>query len=227
MRRRKSRKPPLSWRSYLAGAADRARYLAQLRSNPRRREAMDTLLENARRRFPNSALPAEELMALHHYTDEGFRLINAVLRNDHALLTQWAGRWNAQAEPGEPGVSVAELMHEARWDARLVTSCLNRLPPHAETVFRKATLTARQVQHYRAEAVISEPAFLSASRDAFWTGRGDTLFVIESDEGRDVSAYSAHPDEREVLFRPATRFEVLNVEQTRENATWIYLSETA
>ncbi len=37
------------------------------------------------------------------------------------------------------------------------------------------------------------------------------MMIINSKKGKDISFLSEHPNEKEILFKPATQFEVLKV----------------
>ncbi len=43
-----------------------------------------------------------------------------------------------------------------------------------------------------------------------YLGKSGTLFVIETTQGRDISMFSAFPDEQEVILMPGTRVRAKN-----------------
>ena len=68
------------------------------------------------------------------------------------------------------------------------------------------------------------PAFSSAS-----TGRGftdkNTLFMITGRRGKDIRAYSASPQEGEVLLRAGTRMRVTDKSKEIEGMLHVYVEE--
>ncbi|CAF5129998.1 unnamed protein product, partial [Rotaria sp. Silwood1] len=53
-----------------------------------------------------------------------------------------------------------------------------------------------------------------------------TLFAIESKSAKDIRHHSIYPDENEILFLPATQFEVIGQYQPSKNVFIIQLQET-
>ena len=71
---------------------------------------------------------------------------------------------------------------------------------------------------------MQDKAFVSTSgSEAF---HDEVMFTIEGVSGRDVSLLSDYPDEKEILFQPDTRFEVVEREE-RDGVTHIRLREVA
>jgi len=100
---------------------------------------------------------------------------------------------------------------------RLVTHALSKLPKWSGGLFRgvkgvdlraqyppKSTFVWWALTSCTVDGdVLTEPEFMGASGSR-------TLFSIECHSGRDISAYSAIPSEREVLLPPGLQFETLS-----------------
>ena len=94
---------------------------------------------------------------------------------------------------------------------------LGALPPVEATVFRGLPGTPETVQmirtHYTIGKDIHWSSFSSTTLDIakakrFAAGPGGILFRIAISSGRSVTAYSAHPDEAEILLSPNTKLVV-------------------
>jgi hypothetical protein len=89
---------------------------------------------------------------------------------------------------------------------------LNHLPPVVGTVFRKEGGTGIPLDA-KPGTVVVDPGFLSTTRDrkVAENWQGAALLVIHaSRRSHDVSQVSPFPNEREAIFLPGTRFEVLS-----------------
>ena len=140
------------------------------------------------------ALSEAEQAAIRDYTDKGYERMNHQLR-DHELTAPMARK-------------VATLI-----------AALDRLPPFRGDVYRGTTIPdPRVLEKYRAVgSEVVEDAFVSSSRSALKMYIGNVFFLIESKQGRDISRWSANPEEEEVLFRPGTRFKVLAFEEREDD----------
>ncbi len=56
--------------------------------------------------------------------------------------------------------------------------------------------------------------FMRSSKDAY-----QVLFKIISKEGKDITPYSKYQNEREILFKPNTQFEILSVDNSNDYVT--------
>lgn len=137
------------------------------------------------------SLTPRQKAAIQDYTDKGYERINQQLR-DHRLTPATATK------------------------IAILTAALDQLPAFRGDVYRGTTLSDRDLlERYRAVgSEVIEPAFTSASRSPLKMYGGNVLFYVVSKRGRDVSHWSAQPEEEEVLFRPGTRFKVLAFEQS-------------
>lgn len=109
---------------------------------------------------------------------------------------------------------------------RLIESGLSQLPSFKGTVFRGTNLTPEQLAKYKKDEIVTESAFTSTSTVAGDAFPGNTQFVINSKNGREISILSEYPNEKEVLFKSNTKFKVLTVDfDKKANTTVIYLDE--
>jgi NAD:arginine ADP-ribosyltransferase. len=96
--------------------------------------------------------------------------------------------------------------------AEQLSAALAKLPPTAETTFRGGNVTPAAMVHHRPGTVLFEPGFTSTSRDlrvATENLTGDLLVSITGVSGRDLTVFSAYPDEAEVVFDRGAYFRVL------------------
>jgi len=133
-------------------------------------------------------IPIEDLVAVKAYITEDYAQIDAALRE----------------------LDMAKL---ERLDAyiRVATSGLYQLPAYRGPVYRAATLPEEIAAKYVPGAIVREHAFVSTLANPAVRFPGNTTFVIASVNGRDVSVFSNHPEEREVVFFTGTLFRVLAV----------------
>lgn len=120
--------------------------------------------------------------------------------------------------------------------AALLNYALGKLPDFRGFVYRGSILTDLLKADFRRKLeqkmYLEEPGFLSTSLSrniANQFNRSDTLFKIYSFHGKSIEQYSFHGlsnpfNEKEVLFRSNTRFEVLEYEEIA-GTTFITLEE--
>lgn len=137
-------------------------------------------------------------------TSDDYRMLNSALRNNGA----------AELKRLEPYIKVA-------------TSGLDQLPPHRGTVFRGTTLNAEQAAKYEPGKIVTEPHFMSTSTEMGEAFPGNTKYVVNSVQGKEVSFLSEVPGEKEVLFRPDSQFEVLAVDVDKAGNRVIFMNEVA
>ncbi|MFG1361597.1 ADP-ribosyltransferase domain-containing protein [Xanthobacter pseudotagetidis] len=148
-----------------------------------------------KRRFPTGyvdpvyGLTAEEMMALAIYTS----ISGHHLRINRSL---WERRKDSPA----------------RMVSRALAGALGKLPRHPGLCFRSVDPAGGPEQarkDYAVGSTVSWPAFTSTSVNIADCPARSVLFVIRSETGRILRYVSEMPDEREVLFAPATAFDIL------------------
>src|SRR5690606_23913398 len=138
-----------------------------------------------------SHVPEDELAAIVLYTQTYFVEMNSALRNrDKAAMKEWGN-----------GIKLAD-------------QALTKMPTHQGWVHRGVEdLPADVLAKYVPGKIVTEEAFTSTSQaeDSAFTGK--VKFKILSKSGRDVQALSRVEAEKEVLFRPGTKFLVTDKER--------------
>ncbi|MGB0455103.1 MAG: ADP-ribosyltransferase [Bacteriovoracaceae bacterium] len=92
---------------------------------------------------------------------------------------------------------------------------LNLLPKFEGTVYRDLKLPERIKHHYHVGNIVSLEGFTSTSKLADLSSRvlhTVDKFIIKSISGRDISNISAESFEKEVLFKPDTKFKITKIE---------------
>lgn len=160
-------------------------------------------LEKVRRDFANEfpRLTDAEKTIIYKYTDDDFTFMginNALRRNE--------------------GVIVPEF-------AKYLDFALSKLPNYVGTVYRGTPLNdidfERYVQALRNETIITEHFFVSSSLLIdIAEGYGDFQFKIFCKTGKSIEKISkfgvqSFDNEFEVLFRKQSKFEVLEISQSR------------
>jgi hypothetical protein len=105
--------------------------------------------------------------------------------------------------------TIAELERSAATITGL-QHALAGAPQYSGLVYRGTTLSGEQISRYRPGERVVEQAFMSTSADPAKEFGGNTRFVIHSQTGRDVSRWSTHSGEREVLYGHSQPFQVIS-----------------
>jgi len=110
---------------------------------------------------------------------------------------------------------------------RATVNGLNRLPTYRGTVYRGTG--PFDSSSYQPGAVVTDPAFVSASMDFREADRrssqpGSSLFVIQSQTGRRVDSPTGMSSEGEILSPPGSRFLVVKREE-RNSKQVVFLEE--
>jgi hypothetical protein len=100
---------------------------------------------------------------------------------------------------------------------KLIVAALKKLPPTEATVWRgvsyDATLTLAEGEVHTWWNITSCSMNINSVRP--FLSENGTLFTIETIHGRDISMFSAFPDEQEIILMPGTRvrvrFQPLNI----------------
>ena len=136
-------------------------------------------------------IPTEDLVAIKGYTSADYQKLNDALRSKDA----------EKLKAVDPYIKVAE-------------SGLEQLPDYKGVVFRGVNLDEypKVLESYKKGEIVTEAGFTSTSvtREASFK-RKDTMMIIEAESGKDVSFLSDYPNQKEILFRPDTKFKVLDV----------------
>jgi hypothetical protein len=95
---------------------------------------------------------------------------------------------------------------------KLCVAALKNLPPTKATVWRgvgyDAALTFVAGEVYAWWSITSCSKYNNIAQK--YLGESGTLFLIETTQGRDISMFSAFPDEQEVILMPGTRVRAKN-----------------
>jgi hypothetical protein len=149
------------------------------------------------------ALTAADRVALADYTGDGFTYLNGVLRG---------------------GSDAEKALIQPRVDA--ISTVLSKLPRYEGTLFRGTNLPVSVIERYVPGAVIEHPAFTSTSLRVLDEFKGNTQFIIDSVNGRQIGALSNFPNESEVLLDAGTKFKVLGRYYDEAASEWkIFLRE--
>ena len=147
-----------------------------------------------------------ELVALATYMGGDFDEINGALRD-------FDEHWEWVPE---------HLRHKVRFETfrlevELVVSALNKLPNFRGIVRRVVELHGSDIGKYRVGKTITEPAFISTTHKGIEPYPGNVEFEIVSKTGKRVSFLNESSGEDEVLFKPATKFNVLKEEKRNDD----------
>ncbi len=175
----------------LPAAAERLREPGE--KPPKGEQGQRRRKEQEQRKKALKGMPNEEATAILSYTSNGFTKFNQPLRDD----------------PGSVPRNQAAL-------TLLAISGLNRMKPATGQVFRHGGLFPGFKELNQVGATVVDMGFLSTARDQPGCIPGavshEVLEIITSKSGRDVSPLSLFGSgEREVLFKPGTRFRVTAV----------------
>jgi hypothetical protein len=157
----------------------------------------------------DSNLSLEERTLIYKYTEDGFEYLNEILRLSGGKKTTEFGK--------------------------LLDKTLSKLPNYEDILYRSADLTVFEMQKYldafKNNGILVEHSFISTSKSkAIAYGFGKNChFRILSRTAKNVEAFAKygvhHPqNEKEVLFKPNSKFRVLEITNSGE-ATLITLEE--
>jgi SPP1 gp7 family putative phage head morphogenesis protein len=145
-------------------------------------------------------LEPEEAAAIRAYTGGTYAQLNSALRNGSYASTPALQAYVEAAQHG-----------------------LSKMPKYVGEAARGMSMGLSEMQKfltvYQKGAIVEEAAFISSSSGSRAAFGGNIFLKIKSRTGVDVSSYSRHPHEREVLFMPGTRFRVLDVVKDKNSGT--------
>jgi SPP1 gp7 family putative phage head morphogenesis protein len=136
-----------------------------------------------------NGLSDAERIAINMYSISSHKYVNRILRENDIT---------------EQGQSFINVLNRG----------LEKLKPVKTTVFRGANLTKEQLNSYldafKNNTPVTETAFTSTSLNKKTAERfGDTIFKIESKNGKNITVLSKYGDaESELLFKPDTKFKI-------------------
>lgn len=113
--------------------------------------------------------------------------------------------------------------------SNLLDDSLENLPNYKGVVYRGVgNLTKSDMQRYydafKYKRPITEPHFISTSKNMEQSFRGDVKFIITSKKGKLIEHLSDAPHEEEVLFKKSSKFNVSKIED-KSGSKKIYLDE--
>lgn len=109
---------------------------------------------------------------------------------------------------------------------RQLSSVLKRMPKYEGVVYRGVNLSNEALERYEKAKgkMISEPFFVSATKDVKKVYEGNTVFKIIGNKPRDIESISNHQEDKEVLFDAHTVFRVISIKK-EDGKTQITLKE--
>lgn len=162
---------------------------------------------------PKTPLNQADMQAIDDWVRGGWQIINEHLRK--TISQQDLDLFNDPAIPQmKNGVQVGTLDDRVR----AVTTALEHLPDHAGTTYRRAGYANPDVYRTKIQPgdYIQDSGFLASSTvkggegaaSGWGTKKKQVYFEIHGKTGKDISPYSEISGEREVLFKPGTKFKV-------------------
>jgi hypothetical protein len=146
---------------------------------------IDEEAEQKNRLQKKYVLSVDELRVVSDYTGGGYQRYNAILRNNRVDIPQLSDR-----------VTVLNVG-------------LSHLPNYIGKVKRGARLPPEIRAKHKVGQVITYESFTSASYGE--PSIGPDQFIIQSYTGKNIEIYSGTPEEKEILFRPGTKFRVIEM----------------
>ena len=160
--------------------------------HPRNGGDLDTWADAVAARHPD--LTPDQVKGIYHYTtNAGYTEMNGFLRNPSSYSPADAAR--------------------IQRDVADTVAGLERLPVHAGPTIRGTDLPSGVLSGYVPGLRVKDQALWSSTEQysvaSRFRGSGNALISIDGSTGVDVRALSHFGNDAEVLFRPATQFEVL------------------
>lgn len=148
--------------------------------------------------------------AIHGYTRSIYGPVNKMLRKQ----TTTSGRSAIRDD----------LLPAAQAYVDTLVQALDKLPNYTEPTTRGMELVDTSI--FKTGDTFVDPGFLSTSYGSGFFG--NVKMFIKGKTGKLIERLSNYTNEKEVLFKPGTRFKILNVEQPKssyENLTKVYMEE--
>ncbi len=111
------------------------------------------------------------------------------------------------------------LTNQERLKAKRLSHNLSRLKTYQKRVYRNAFIETKVFRSYKEGQVIVFPGFTSTSKEWINAFGGDTMIIIHSKTGKDISWLSYFKEEKEVLFDKYSRFKILRKIELKRGET--------
>lgn len=191
----------------IASGADLAGFQAFKGDNWARAEARGNKKKNI-----CADMTAEEAVAIEGYTSQDYGFLNPVLRN--------GGTADVNSLTKGKKYTPDELLPYIN----CVISGLNKLPPASEyrELYRGTNLPPGVLVRYQVGQIVSDKAFMSTTSKkevayAPMSGKASLhRFTIKHVLGKDVTALTLHPAEKEIMFLPGTSFRITSRTTAKE-----------
>jgi len=155
----------------------------------------------ARKGYDTSHLSDDEVAALHGYTtNEGYTQLNPALRGQEPMTPQTK--------------AFADHLNDG----------LDKTPSYDGTTYRGSSPPQSVLDEYRVGNSVSDAAPKSTAADPSKAFGGNLRETVHGTSGRDIAPFSNY-DEAEVLFKPGTRFEVLETATHWDGSTSAVVKE--
>lgn len=122
----------------------------------------------------------------------------------------------------------AQAMARVSPMANVLDNAFEKLPKYkGSALFRSTDIPSDVFEKMLESKKFSDQAFMSTSTiDLVNVFNGDVRFYIpQSSSGRNISQFSALPDEKEILFPRAVKFDIMDVEFKENGITEVILNE--
>ncbi|XVJ70102.1 MAG: hypothetical protein HEQ39_10940 [Rhizobacter sp.] len=160
-----------------------------------------------------------EIYLLEKYTEAYARVMDASMRQDFTAKSPLFD-FTDKAQPGD-GV-FAQLNAQA---ADIVSRGLSKLPNYEGTVYRGVEFDSGQSEQLMPGQVVEFAGLSSSSFTRAGANYKSHLLIIESTEGKDVSAVSRYAKQGEVVFNKGARFEVTSREVLPDGRIGVHLRQ--
>ncbi len=181
--------------------------------------------------LPDSAIKAYEQNIIDHCSQISEEICNGSFSDVRDVLSSYI-RYDSQGLSLDDKVAIlaysfdlyqpvnsALRKHDGSMNAYLpVMNCaLSKLPDVNQTVYRNDNLPSSVLDQWQEGATITYDSYMSTTTipnkcnsdpDEVYCASTKQYLSIHAKHGKNISAYSAYPEEKEVLFLPATKFKI-------------------
>lgn len=210
---------PKDYATFTASNSEKKAYIGRLELAPES-SSITTSLSFAERAKANENfkyLDVAEIAALASYTRGMFNNANKYTRSngDIDALHNYHKKDPFNEHPRDKD----HLDEDTIADIRMVASALNKLPNFNGKVFRGTQVPEGMsdsdiINMYKPGSEITEKGFTSTAESLDASFSGNLRYEIQSKTGKSIKDFSAYTNEKEVLFRPDTRFKVTGFKKT-------------